>query len=337
MKLKNILAFSVAFLSLFAVSCKKEDENIEYKYFTGELSVKFPQYVEAGYTKSFLADTMSTVKREDGQPFGFYFKESVKNVSDTVRYDGNTFTRTYTYTVPDTLGRFVLYLNAFSDGYYSSSANATFVIVKKGLGEGSSLSGFSIESTDKTMTDPRDGKSYYISEIGDCVWMRQNLAWEGAGRPLESCKPMTDIFGQYYTWEEAQNACPEGWRLPGESDWKNLATSMGVKAETGASINGLASRLTESISFNGVILWPYSKDLVPDNKARLSVMPVGYATYNGKDFTYAGLRRYAVIWSAEEDGEDAVCRYINSDRDILYYGLQSKSDFAASVRCVKNK
>jgi len=29
-------------------------------------------------------------------------------------------------------------------------------------------------------------------------------------------------YGEYYTWEEAKNACPKGWRLPTEKEIKSL-------------------------------------------------------------------------------------------------------------------
>ena len=29
-------------------------------------------------------------------------------------------------------------------------------------------------------------------------------------------------YGNLYTWEEALEVCPEGWRLPTDEDWQNL-------------------------------------------------------------------------------------------------------------------
>lgn len=337
MKLKYFVVFSVCLISLFAISCKKEEENTDFKYMTGKIEISFPKYVNPGDSKAFHVDTMSTLKSDDENPIGYYFRETVKDKADTVQSAGSSYAREFKYTVLDTLGSFTLSVFGYADHYYSSSASAQFTIVKPGFGEGCSLTDFAIDSSDEQFTDSRDGKSYYIAQVGELLWMRQNLAWEGAGRPFEGCKAVTDIFGQLYTWEEAQSACPDGWRLPAEDDWKLLVESCGETWSAQAPLKGLASKMTEAICFNGKELWPYSKDLIPNNKARLSVMPVGYAVDNGKGFAFDGMRRYAAIWSADVDGEDGVYRYINSDRDILYYGVQSKTGFAASVRCVKNK
>ena len=32
-------------------------------------------------------------------------------------------------------------------------------------------------------------------------------------------------YGEYYTWTEAQNSCPQGWRLPTKGELKNLVSS----------------------------------------------------------------------------------------------------------------
>lgn len=336
MKLRYFVAFSVCLVSLFAVSCKKEDEKVDYKYMKGKIEISFPKYVLPGDGKAFLVDTMSTLVTDDESPIGYFFRESVTDMADTVQHAGSSYAREFEFEVPDTLGNFNISVSGFADKYYSSSASAQFVIVMPGLGEGCSLTGFEIGSEDDYFIDMRDDKPYFYAEVGDLLWMRQNLAWEGAGRPLENCEAVVDIFGQFYTWEEAQYSCPDGWRLPSEDDWKTLTEACGETWARQSPIKGMASKMTEAISFNGTLLWPYSKDLIPNNKARLSVMPVGYGVGKGDGFAFEAMRRYAAIWSAEEDGEDGVYRYINSDRDILYYGVQSKTDFAASVRCVRN-
>ena len=50
-----------AFAAVLALSagCKKE-ESTEYKSLTGSLSVSMPEYVNAGFTKTFMIDTLMT-------------------------------------------------------------------------------------------------------------------------------------------------------------------------------------------------------------------------------------------------------------------------------------
>lgn len=76
----------------------------------------------------------------------------------------------------------------------------------------------------KTFTDSRDGRTYKI-EVRDStkVWMKQNLSYN-----LTSAKQcyMEDTtfckkYGRYYTYNEALKACPSGWHLPGDGEWRD--------------------------------------------------------------------------------------------------------------------
>lgn len=335
MKLNRITILLASVVMLCLSSCKKEDETVDFEYLTGKVNVSFPAFVKAGYSKAFMADTMSTLKRADGKTVGLYFKDTATQKADTVRKDGGSVVLEYVYTVPDTLGSFTLGLYGFSDHCYSSSGIASFSVVKSGFGEGCSLTGFDIRPDDEQMTDPRDGKKYYVAKIGSATWMRQNLAWEACGKPLSCCPAATDIFGMYYTWDEAQSVCPPGWRLPSEADWMALASACGVSAESGTDVNGIAGKLVEGICFNGNRMWPYTKDMIVTNSSRLSIMATGFALVDEGEYEFYDVRKYAALWTSDVKGEDGVYRYINSDRDILYCGSQSKTGFAASVRCVK--
>ena len=48
-------------------------------------------------------------------------------------------------------------------------------------------------------------------EINGIIWATTNV---GANNPED--------FGNYYTWYEAQNACPAGWRLPTREEFGSL-------------------------------------------------------------------------------------------------------------------
>lgn len=332
MKLYKWLVPAVLIAGCVLPGCKKEEET-SYEYLDGKLSLSMPGYVNPGFTKTFMIDTLMTLSRPDGGSIGYYFTDPDTGKADTlVTADGVIRKHYFTVTVPDKIKTLTVRLNAFLDEdakYYSSSASATFTIVRPGVSPTSSITNF--KTTPSWYTDPRDGKEYYTVTAGGREWMRQNLAWEGAGKPYQYCEAMTDVFGRYYTWEEARKACPEGWRLPTDADWTALAEG----AEAGRDITGLAGKVMADLYFNEVKMWEYWPAVKITDEHRLSMMPTGYATVAGKDYTFEGVYTYATYWTSDEADGSAVARYIFHDKDIVYRGRFSKTDFAASVRCVR--
>ena len=49
-------------------------------------------------------------------------------------------------------------------------------------------------------------------------------------------------FGLYYTQAAARDACPDGWKLPANSDWNTLATFLGGAAEAGKKMKANANK-----------------------------------------------------------------------------------------------
>lgn len=101
-------------------------------------------------------------------------------------------------------------------------------------------------------TDVRDGNTYGWVRIGDLEWMTENLKYQVGGLPYYECTydvfganyPVAvrsqlintdfeadyETYGNFYTWQEAVESCPEGWRLPTDEDWKNLEMALGMSA-----------------------------------------------------------------------------------------------------------
>ena len=313
--------------------CKKK-EDAESKSLTGTLSLSFPAYVNPGYTKTFLIDTLMTLSRSDLGTIGYRFVDPDTGVADTlVTADGVIRHHEYTVTAADKTGSQTLTLYAFvpdGAGYYGKSVSSAFTIVKPGWGEGASISNFTVDP-DAIILDERDLYPYHVTYAGGLLWTRNNLAWEGAGAAYQRCEAMSGIFGRYYTGEEARTACPEGWRLPTDAEW----TALDGEAAPGKDLPGLAGRVMGDIRFNGTKMWEYWREVPITDALNLSAMPVGYATVAGKDYTFDGLYKYAAFWTSDEADGLGVCRYIYHDKDIVYRSLMSKTDFAASVRCVR--
>ena len=45
-----------------------------------------------------------------------------------------------------------------------------------------------------------------------------------------------EVYGYLSNWEVAQKACPAGWRLPNEDDWKALKGFLGGKYAAGLKL-----------------------------------------------------------------------------------------------------
>ncbi len=78
----------------------------------------------------------------------------------------------------------------------------------------------------ESLTDPRDGQMYKVVEIGGTKWLAENLNYKAKGSfCYEDDASYCEQYGRLYTWDVAQNVCPEGWRLPSESDWGALTVA----------------------------------------------------------------------------------------------------------------
>ncbi len=93
-------------------------------------------------------------------------------------------------------------------------------------------------SAEGTYTDTRDGNEYKWVRYGNLDWMAENFRYDL--NDDTKCKLYKDAnnqlvdakkYGRLYTHAAAESACPEGWRLPTDEDWKNLEMTLGMSAK----------------------------------------------------------------------------------------------------------
>lgn len=74
-----------------------------------------------------------------------------------------------------------------------------------------------------TIEDPRDGRTYEIIEIGTIKWFRDNLRFETASSycPNFQKRKSACANGNFYTYQELDEVCPQGWRIPNNIEWSN--------------------------------------------------------------------------------------------------------------------
>jgi hypothetical protein len=81
-------------------------------------------------------------------------------------------------TTPSTTGDYTVTVSASADGFYSKSNSLAVKVID--ITSENSLKG--LKKSGEYITDPRDGKVYYYSTIGDLDWFNYNLNYESAGK-----------------------------------------------------------------------------------------------------------------------------------------------------------
>lgn len=85
------------------------------------------------------------------------------------------------------------------------------------------------DRADGRFKDSRDGKYYKFADIGNTRWMAENLNYgnDSLGMCFWDDDENCSEYGRFYTYEEARAVCPDGWRLPTESDFNELVENVG--------------------------------------------------------------------------------------------------------------
>lgn len=340
MKIRISSIFALAVLALSLFSCKEEDDTKVYMDGTLLFQYDMPLYVEPGEKYQTEA---SGIVAPDGTPVAYFFSNSANNKRDTVK----TAPFKYTFTVPDSLGTFSLSCTAYavesSDKYYVSSASTSFIVVDDDPDpEKGSVTGWAVRQDEPS--ENLYGRNYYVVSAGGLDWLRYNLCrvdYDASGkpvfgRPFAGCKAMQNVLGGFYTWEQAQTACPAGWRLPSDAEWVALLKESGAPDTLQPfedSPHG-AGKLMVNASFNGVLMWDYYRD-VKISDASISLMPAGFALVGVSGYEFTGYGDFAVLWTSDEFEGKGVYRYVNEQSDCVFVGFADKTRFAASVRCVR--
>ena len=215
------------------------------------------------------------------------------------------------------------------------------------------------ETTSGTFIDSRDGNEYNWVQIGDQVWMAENLAYlpsvnmvaDGSedaagsyyyvygydGTNVADAKA-TDNYATYgvlYNWTAAmdgeassttnpsgiQGVCPAGWHLPSDAEWTELTDYLG-----GESVAG--GKLKET----GTTHWA-SPNTGATNETGFTALPGGN---RGIYWAFYTIGNYGYWWSATESNANNAwdrlmyCDYSNVTRD----GRNKEVGF--SVRCVRD-
>lgn len=319
MKIRNIiLILSTVALAVLPACHKKDEETTTNPYLDGTLSFDFPSYVLQGEVFHLIP---SGASNPSGGGVGYTWYCSWITGRDTVKTETGTGDGSWEVTVPKNVGSYSVSVMAFAKDYSPLSASRTFTVVDPTVNGSLKGAGYQLDSA--KFVDPRDGGIYYLATAGGKVWMQNNLYYSNSGVSYEYSPAMDRIAGRLYTWNEAMEACPEGWHLPSDAEFAKLSMSAG--------------EMMADVTLNDTKMWTFWPEVKISNKVKFSAAPFGYAVDQEGVQKYAGTNSYATFWTSDSDGDAGLYRYIYVSKDNIFSAFGDKESFRASVRCVKDK
>jgi len=215
-----------------------------------------------------------------------------------------------------------------------------------------------------------DGNTYATVQIGDQVWMAENLKSEhySDGSSLQKVEldadwmaletdvkaycyfdnstDMYDTFGALYSWAAAMNGeaggngnpgmvqgvCPTGWHLPSEEEWLELEYHLGMSELIAEDIGWRGYEEGGMLKQTGTALW-LEPNLMATNETGFTALPAGFRDVDG---LFRANGSFTSFWSSTGHEEGAWLRGLHAGRgEILHEPYEQKNGF--SVRCVKDR
>lgn len=188
-----------------------------------------------------------------------------------------------------------------------------------------------VSSNEGSFSDARDDRTYRWIRIGEQVWMAENLSYDaGVGSwYYDEDERYGKNFGRLYNFETASGACPDGWHLPSDEEWKTLELHLGMSLQESdaAGYHGVDEG-KKLKSTNGWI-----KGGNGSNESGFNAKPGGFRSDDGK---FVSTDRYATFWSSSPyNQKTAWYRLLGFHRDRIGRVKELKT-YSYSVRCLKD-
>lgn len=217
-----------------------------------------------------------------------------------------------------------------------------------------------------TFIDSRDNTEYSWVQIGEQIWMAENLKYlpsvvgPSTGSDTEAYYYVygyesTDVdaakatenyatYGVLYNWTAAMNGaessdanpsgvqgiCPDGWHLPSDAEWKQLEMYLGM-SETDVNSTGWRGTVEGGkLKEAGTTHWA-DPNAGANNESGFTALPGGSRNDGGG---FYGIRDYGRWWSStgSDNAWYRLLNYSNSNvsRSVNY------SSIGFSVRCLRD-
>ncbi|PKP33301.1 MAG: hypothetical protein CVT99_02290 [Bacteroidetes bacterium HGW-Bacteroidetes-16] len=191
-------------------------------------------------------------------------------------------------------------------------------------------------SPNVTFTDSRDGQTYNTVVIGDQTWMAENLNFDlpGQSYTYDDTSATSDIYGRLYDHSAAVYACPSGWHLPSDDEWKTLEMALGMSQSDADRIAYRGTDEGGKMKEMGTSTWA-APNTGATNSSGFNALPAGVRYAN----TYMGLGKHTTWWlSTDADyyiENYYYSRHLSYDKAQIYRHYANGSD-GYSVRCIKD-
>ena len=193
-----------------------------------------------------------------------------------------------------------------------------------------------------------DGYNYPVVQIGDQVWMAENLKTTRYrnGDPItEQWAYNNDAnnaakYGRLYTWYAATDSrgiAPAGWHVPTDAEWttlQNYLIANGYNYDGTTTGNKIAKALaatTDWYTYTGT--GAPGADLTKNNSSGFTALPGGNRGGSG---AFDGIGGYGCWWSSTESGAagawSRLLYYVGSN----LYSYDYTKSFGFSVRCLRD-
>jgi uncharacterized protein (TIGR02145 family) len=201
---------------------------------------------------------------------------------------------------------------------------------------------FSSQQSFKTLdvnylTDSRDEQKYPIINIGSQSWFATNLNYktsEGSFYFQNDSITYASEFGRLYSYEAALEACPAGWHVPTDDEWKALEIELGMLPISSDSLAWRGSIAGNKMKEPGSRLWYYDSEELATNESGLTIKPSG--SYNIATQEYSEPSLTAFFWTSTLSGSEAYARLLQANDGKILRGTVNKNNLAFSIRCVKD-
>jgi uncharacterized protein (TIGR02145 family) len=214
------------------------------------------------------------------------------------------------------------------------------------------------DGTTCSWTTDVDGNVYETIQIGEQLWMAENLKTthynDGSEIPYPSDEDFgsfdegqygvydndpsnADIYGNLYNWavvDDDRGVCPDGYHVPSDEEFMELEMELGMSEYEANSMYFRGTDEGSKLAGNSELWNDGNLENNPEfGTSGLTVLPAGYRNTFAY---YGGIGKRVYIWSSSEFSSfSGWIRYMYYDNSDVTRNYSNKS-YAYSIRCLED-